>query len=149
MLQYDAKQLQSIVFASRALTDAEKRCDQIEKECLASACAKFRKYIIRMDSFELQTDHKSLVSLISSKDLDKTPVRCPRLLLRLMPFNADVQYVPGKSLILADALSISPLPHTAEDEWDAEEVFEYVEAIEAGLQIPNMMSIYSSSSVVF
>ena len=54
-----------------------------------------------MDSLELQTDHKPLVPLISSKDLDKAPVRCQRLLLRLMPFNADVRYVPGKSLILA------------------------------------------------
>jgi len=75
--------------------------------------------------------------LISSKDLDKAPVRCQRLLLRLMPFNADVRYVTGKSLIFADALSRSPLPYTAENEDGAEEVFAYVEAIKAGLPIQN------------
>ena len=128
MLQHDGKQLQPIAFVSRTLTDADERYAQIEKECLASAwaCEKFRKYIIGMDSFELQTDHKPLVPLISSKDLDKAPVRCQILLLRLMPFNTDVRYVPGKSLILADALSRSPLPHTNEDEGDAEEVFAYI-----------------------
>ena len=52
-----------------------------------------------------------------------------------MPFNADVRYVPGKSLMLADALSRSPLPHTAENEGDVEEVVGYVEAINAGLPI--------------
>ncbi len=67
-----------------------------------------------MDTFKLITDHKPLIQLINSKDLDTMPVRCQRLLMRLMRFNAKAEYAPGKSLVVADALLRSPL-NTTED----------------------------------
>ncbi|KAK7102680.1 hypothetical protein V1264_020867 [Littorina saxatilis] len=132
LMQWKGGQLVPIAYASRTLTDAERRYAQIEKECLAStwACEKFAKYLIGLDSFDLLTDHKPLVPLMTSKDLDRAPVRCQRLLLRLMRFNAKVQHVPGKNLVIADALSRSPLTVTKEDKDLSEVVSAYVDFVE-------------------
>lgn len=68
-----------------------------------------QKYLVGMDRFQLITDHKTLVPLINSKDLDTVPVRCQQLLMRLMCFNAKAEYAPGKRLIIADTLLRSPV----------------------------------------
>ncbi|KAK7088509.1 hypothetical protein V1264_022420 [Littorina saxatilis] len=133
LMQWNGDQLLPIAYASRTLTDAERRYAQIEKECSASvwACEKFAKYLIGLSQFELQTDHKPLVPLMKNKDIDKAPIRCQRLLIRMMRFNAAVVHIPGKEIIISDALSRSPIPHTADDEKDAEAVTAYVDAIES------------------
>ena len=124
-------QLQPIAFASRILTDTEKGYAQIEKETLASvyACEKFENYLIGLDSFELQTDHKPLVPLIKTNDLDKTPARCQRLLMRRMRFNPVAVHVPEKDLVIADALSRHPQNHTIDEMELEENVQAYVDAI--------------------
>ena len=59
-----------ICYASRSLTDTEKRYAVIEKEALAStwACDRFSEYVFGMP-FTLETDHKPLVPLLTTKDL--------------------------------------------------------------------------------
>ena len=98
-----------ICYASRSLTDTEKRYAVIEKEALAAtwACEKFKDYITGLQ-FELQTDHKPLVPLLSSKDLSQMPPRILRFRLRMMRYAPTIIYVPGKEQITADALSRAP-----------------------------------------
>ena len=45
--------------------------------------------------------------LINVKDLDRTPLRCQRLLMRLVRYRAKAEYAPVKDLVVADTLSSS------------------------------------------
>ena len=73
---------------------------------------KFDRYLCGLEQFKLVTDHKPLVPLINSHSLDNIPLRCQRLLMRLMRFSPVAEYAPGKTFIIADTLSRSPLPTT-------------------------------------
>ena len=137
LLQEHGDKLKPVAFCSRMLTATEQRWAQIEKECLASvwACEKFHQFVCGLQSFRLQTDHKPLVPLINSKDLQETPVRCQRLLMRLMRYSPVAEHVPGRFLITADFLSRHPVTDTAADASSnlVKEVTAYVEAVIATL----------------
>ncbi|XP_042345404.1 uncharacterized protein K02A2.6-like [Plectropomus leopardus] len=112
LLQRHVEGLKPVAFCSRTLTDAERRYAHIEKDCLAVvwACDRFSTYLYGLDSFTVHTDHKPLAPLINNKDLDTVPPRCQRLLMRLMRYNPAAEYMPGKTLTVADTLSRQPLP---------------------------------------
>ena len=132
LLQEHPEGIKPVAFCSRTLTAAEQQYSQIEKECLASvwACEKFSRYLVGLPSFVLFTDHKPLVPLFNSKPLDTAPVRCQRMLLRMMRFNAIVKYVPGKDMSVADTLSRSPLPVESHGTEMPEEIRAHVEAVQ-------------------
>ena len=99
-----------VAFASRSMTDTEKRYSQIEKEALALvwACKKFSDYVIGK-SIQLETDHKPLVPLLGYTNLGCLPPRVLRFWIRLMRFDYSISHVPGKLLYTADTLSRAPV----------------------------------------
>lgn len=78
------------------------------------ACEKFDQCLFGLDQFRLETDHRPLVPLVNNRSLDNIPLRCQRLLMRLMRYKPEAVYVPGKTLVVADALSRSPRSYTSE-----------------------------------
>ena len=106
-----------VAYCSRSLSMAEQRYAQIEKEALAStwACERFSDYLVG-SKFHLETDHKPLVSLLGSKNLDELPIRLQRFRMRLMRFSYTISYVPGKQLTIADALSRAPVTSSSTDD---------------------------------
>jgi len=106
-----------IAYASRSLSECERRYAQVEKEALACTWAteKFTDYVLGK-SFILETDHKPLVALLGDKNLDNLPPRILRFRLRLSRFSYSVEYVPGKLLYTADTLSRHVASTTVTDE---------------------------------
>ncbi|KAK7102592.1 hypothetical protein V1264_020788 [Littorina saxatilis] len=92
-----------ISYASRCLTDVERRYSQTEKEALAIvwACEKFHPYIYGL-SFDLLTDHKPLQIIYGPRS--KPSARIERWVLRLQAYTYNVIYIPGKENV-ADSLS--------------------------------------------
>ncbi|KAF7659395.1 hypothetical protein LDENG_00298790 [Lucifuga dentata] len=103
--QSDEK-LKPVAYASRTLTDTEQRYAQIEKEVLAItwACERFSDFLIGI-AFHVETDHKPLVPLLDSNNLDELPPRIQRLRMRLMRCAFTISHVSGKNIATADVLS--------------------------------------------
>lgn len=112
---------QPVVYASRALTQAETRYAQIEKELLAIvfACDCFDAYVYGRDLVNVETDHKPLEPIFI-KPLAATLKRLQRMLLRLQKYNLRVRYKKGKEMLLADTLSPAYLPEVTATEFSRE-----------------------------
>ena len=103
LVQQQKGEQRIISYASRTLTDVEKRYSQTEKEGLALvwACERFSFYLIGIE-FELITDHKPLEVIYGRTS--KPPARIERWVMRLQPYRFVVKYRSGKTNI-ADCLS--------------------------------------------
>ena len=133
MLQQSHGSWKPVTYASRSMTETEQRYAQIEKEALATtwACEKFSNYLLG-SHFEIETDHKPLIPLLSSKHLD-VPPRVLRFQLRLAWFNYSITHVPGKLLYTAYTLSRAPLPTTVHGSDFQQEVETFVNAVISSL----------------
>lgn len=103
LLQFHEEKPRVVMYASKSLTETERRYAQTEKEALALVWAveRFQIYLIGI-RFELETDHKPLEVIFSP---DSAPcLRIERWVLRLQAFSYDVVYRKGKTNI-ADPLS--------------------------------------------
>lgn len=109
LLQESESTWRPVAYASRSMSETERRYAQIEKEALAItwACEKFSCYILGK-KIQIETDHKPLVSLLGSKHLDTLPSRVLRFRLRLTKFTYTVSHVAGKNFYTADTLSRTP-----------------------------------------
>ena len=98
LLQQHDGAMSHVAYSSRTLISAETRCAQIEKELLACtwACKTFSRYVVGLESFKVLTDHKPLITVLNAQDLDRAPLRCQRLLMRMMEFNVTAVNIPGR-----------------------------------------------------
>lgn len=103
LVQLGDEEKRIIAFASKALSTTEQKYHQTEKEALALVWAveRFSIYLIGI-RFELETDHKPLVTLF--KPGSRPCLRIERWVLRLQAFRFDVIYRKGSENI-ADSLS--------------------------------------------
>lgn len=97
-----------VYYASRCLSDTEQMYAQVEKEMLSIvfACEKFHKLIYGQKVITIFfTDHQPLISVMK-KEINKIPNnRLRRMKIKLMIYNTDVQYCPGKHMYIVDLLS--------------------------------------------
>jgi hypothetical protein len=94
-----------VAFSSKALTPAESRYANIERELLAlvHGIEKFHTYIYGKPVI-IQSDHKPLEQ-IQKKAIGQAPPRLQRMLLRLQPYDTEIHYKRGKDMVYADFLS--------------------------------------------
>ena len=94
-----------VSFACRSLTECEKNYAQIQKELLAIVFA-FEKYhnFICGHKVIIQSDHKILTSIIK-KPIGKITARMQKMILKLLKYDIEIKYLPGKGMLLADTLS--------------------------------------------
>ena len=97
--------LRPISYFSKSLSKSEQNYAVIEKETYAiiSSMEHFRPYIYGSKfKIIIATDHKPLIWLFNVKNQVS---RLLRWRLRLQEYDYEVQYIPGKSNLVADALS--------------------------------------------
>ena len=87
-----------------------------KKELLAIVygCERFNQYLYGRE-VNVHSDHKPL-KFILKKNVAEAPPRIQRLCIRLQKYQVNVDYVPGKELHIADALSRSHLPYSNNDQ---------------------------------
>ncbi|CAF1080712.1 unnamed protein product, partial [Brachionus calyciflorus] len=110
LAQYDPakpNEKRIVMFASRSLTEVEKRYSQVEREALAVvwACEKFHVYIYAKE-FDIITDNKT-VELIFGNPRSKPKARIERWCLRLLPYKFVVKHKAG-DFNISDYMSRNP-----------------------------------------
>ncbi|GFY47411.1 uncharacterized protein K02A2.6 [Trichonephila inaurata madagascariensis] len=99
------QQGQPVAYGSVSLTQTKQRYAQIEKELMAVIYGlEHFNYYTYGRIVTVQTDHKPVLGF-SKKPYDTISPRLQRILLQLNKYNIQLEYVPGKNLVIADALS--------------------------------------------
>ena len=111
-----------IAYASRAMTETEKRYAQIEKETLAIVFSlnKFHQYVYGRQ-ITVESDHKPLSSIVL-KPVCNAPRRLQGMLLNILPYDIAVVHKKGSEMYIADTLSRAYLPLGDNNEIEFERV---------------------------
>ena len=126
-----------VSYASRSLSEVEARYSQTEREMLAVvwAAEHFHLYVYG-SKFHIITDHKPLLGIFNGNK--PTSTRIDRWKLRLMPYDCQLSYRPGRNEENpADFISRHPNASKVQEQNVAEEYTNYV-CINA---IPKAMTI--------
>ncbi len=134
LLQLHDESWLPIAYASRALSSAECRYAQIEKEALGMvyACSKFHEFVYGRPTI-VETDHKPLVT-IAKKNLCELTPRIQRLMLKLQRYDLTIEYLPGKYLVVADALSRAFLKRPADSDTE-NDVADHVDLVVTNMPV--------------
>lgn len=129
-----------VAYASRALSDVERRYSQTEREALAIiwSCEHFHLYLYG-HPFTMVTDHKPL-EMIWNNPRSKQPARIERWGLRLQPYDFRVEYRKGADNP-ADYMSRHPLPVQPTDRTRAAKVAEEYVNFVAQQATPKAMTL--------
>ena len=94
-----------IYFASNALTKTQRGYVALEIKSLAVAWAveKFHHFLYGCH-FILRTDQKPLEAILS-RSINQATLRLQCILIRTLPYNFTLRYIPGPKNLLADCLS--------------------------------------------
>lgn len=94
-----------IEYASRSLTQAERKWAQIEKEMLSIlfGLERFDQYTYGRKVI-VQNDHKPLQNILT-KPLSQAPKRLQDIMMKLFRYDIEFTYVKGSDLVIADTLS--------------------------------------------
>jgi hypothetical protein len=108
LMQHDEEDRERVIsYQSRQLKPTESRYPVHDRELLAMkyALVKFRVYLMGETKFAMYTDHASLRHAVKTPHLSQ---RMARWISFFAEYNFVVHYKPGKTNILADALSRRP-----------------------------------------
>ena len=86
-----------VAFASRTMTETERRYSQIEKE-----------YLALVEKITAVTDHKPLETILA-KSINSAPKRLQRMMQRLQRYRLNIVYKKGTQMYISDHLSRSAL----------------------------------------
>ncbi|UYV64114.1 K02A2.6-like, partial [Cordylochernes scorpioides] len=115
-----------IAFASRTMSQTERRYAQIDKEALAIifGISKFYKYLYGRD-FKIITDHKPLLGIFNpNKPIPQ--MLSPKMMrwsLTLALYSYQIEHRPGRMNANADALSRAPHERTSKETPEPVDVF--------------------------
>ena len=105
--------LKPIAYASKSLSEAEKRYSNIERELLGVVWAiKHFQHYTFANKIHIISDHKPLHPLFSGKSLVSCSERTARLLLKIVDKDVTFYYQNGPSMHVSDALSRLPSHNT-------------------------------------
>lgn len=98
-----SQQDRPIAFASKAFNNCEMNKSTIEQELIAIhwSIKHFKSYLYGT-SFRVRSDHKPLIFLFNLKDPSS---KLTRLRLDLAEYDFSIEHIPGKTNVVADALS--------------------------------------------
>ena len=101
----DNNEWRPLGYISCKMLDAKTRYAMIEKElsAITFGCAKCHQYIYGT-KVTVETDHKSLIPLFK-RLLSNCPLPVQRLLMQLQRNLLNVEFVPGKKMVIPDILS--------------------------------------------
>lgn len=94
-------------YASTSMTGTEQHYAPIEEETLGLVfgSGKFHSYAYGLPTFTAEIDHKPLIS-IRKKNLNDMSSSIQRMMMALQCYDFEMIYMPGKYIVLADALSL-------------------------------------------
>ena len=94
-----------VYFVSRAISTTEANYQNLKWETLAMIWGMYKfHYFLYGNKFTLEMDQKLLVLIYRKHLIDVSP-RIQRLLACALPYNFHIAYIPGKQVLMADALS--------------------------------------------
>ena len=108
--QLDCDGWKTVAFASRFLNNNEERYSINELELLGLVWAiEYFKYYLFGKNFTVLTDHRALLSVLKSHRSNKSyNSRLTRWIDRLLPFNFNIEHIPGTRMGLVDYISRQP-----------------------------------------